>query len=94
MDIGNHTLKMAVTDDYPRIIEDNWKMTCPMHNFYWARQLVKSQPSPHPKVDEKMENLTARAFIIAHACGEWSNSPRMGHVLVSKQVKCPTISPI
>ena len=34
MGIGNHTLKMAVTDDYPRIIEDNRKMTRPMHNFY------------------------------------------------------------
>ena len=25
---------MAVTDDYPRIIDDNQKMTRPMHNLY------------------------------------------------------------
>ena len=32
--IDNHTLKMAVNEDYPRIIEDNRKMTRPMHNLY------------------------------------------------------------
>ena len=54
---------------------------------YQARQLVKSRILSHLKVKEKMGNLTIGAFIIAHAYGEWSNSPHMGQVLVSKQVK-------
>ena len=31
---GNHTLKMADTDNFPEIIDDNWKKTCLLHNLY------------------------------------------------------------
>ena len=31
---GNHTLKMADTDNFPEIIDDNWKKTCLLRNLY------------------------------------------------------------
>ena len=30
---GNDTHKMANADDYPRIIDDNLEMTCPLHKL-------------------------------------------------------------
>ena len=45
---------------------------------YWACQPVKSQPSPHSTIEEKMGNLPLVLLIVAHAYGEQSNSPRMG----------------
>ena len=29
----NHTLKMASTDNFPKIIDDNWKRTRLLHNL-------------------------------------------------------------
>ena len=62
---------------------------------YRACQSVKSQPSSHSKIEEKMGDLIVSAFD-CNTCiyGKGSNSPHMGQVLVSKQVKCPTFSPI
>ena len=67
------------------------KFKCTTH---WARQSVKSQPSPHSIIEENMGNLIVGAFIVAHAYDKRSNSPHMGQVLVSKQVKFPTFPPI
>ena len=40
VDISNYTLKMANTDNYPGIINDNWEMTCPLNKLYSLCEMV------------------------------------------------------
>ena len=59
--LGNYTLRMTHTDDYPKIIDDNREVTHPLHKLYSYAYLLHANKTG---LIICMPMLTSNSFLV------------------------------